>query len=95
MPPIDYDRVYRAKARRPDLSIVVNGGINSLDESVGHLDHVDGVMLGRAAYQDPYLLADVDSTLFGSPEGLPRLDVLDRFMPYVENEPPGGHASIK
>ncbi|MGB6907774.1 MAG: tRNA dihydrouridine(20/20a) synthase DusA, partial [Methyloceanibacter sp.] len=87
VPPIDYDRVYRAKARRPDLAIIVNGGVGSLDEAGGHLDHVDGVMLGRSAYQDPYVLADVDSTLFGSPEAPPsRLDVLDRFMPYVEDE---------
>ena len=87
VPPIDYGRVYRAKARRPDLTIVVNGGVGSLDEARSHLDHVDGVMLGRATYQDPYQLADVDSTFFGSSEAPPsRLDVLDRFMPYVEDE---------
>jgi tRNA-dihydrouridine synthase A len=87
VPPIDYGRVYRVKARRPDLTIIVNGGIGSLDEAVAHLTHVDGVMLGRAAYQDPYLLAGVDKTVFGSMETVPsRLDVLERFMPYVEGE---------
>jgi tRNA-dihydrouridine synthase A len=87
VPPIDYDRVYRVKARRPDLEIVVNGGIGSLDEAAVHLTHVDGVMLGRAAYQDPYLLAGVDRTVFGSAETAPsRLDVLERLMPYVEAE---------
>ena len=60
VPPIDYDRVYRMKARRPDLTIIVNGGIGSFAEAADHLAHVDGVMLGRAAYQDPYILAEVD-----------------------------------
>jgi tRNA-dihydrouridine synthase A len=87
VPPIDYGRVYRVKARRPDLTIIVNGGIESLDEAAGHLAHVDGVMLGRAAYQDPYLLAGVDPMLFGSAAAVSsRLEVLDRFMPYAEAE---------
>jgi tRNA-dihydrouridine synthase A len=87
VPPIDYDRVYRIKARRPDLTIIVNGGIGSLGEAVDHLDHVDGVMLGRAAYQDPYLLAEVDRRLFHAAEPQPtRLEVLDGFMAYAEEE---------
>ena len=87
VPPIDYGRVYRVKVRRPDLDIIVNGGIGSLDEAAGHLTHVDGVMLGRAAYQDAYLLAGVDQMLFGSVATPPsRLEVLDRFMPYAEAE---------
>jgi tRNA-dihydrouridine synthase A len=65
IPPLDYDRVYRLKRQRPDLTIVLNGGIPSLDAALGHLDHVDGVMLGRAAYQTPYLLAAVDGRVFG------------------------------
>jgi tRNA-dihydrouridine synthase A len=87
VPPIDYDRVYRMKARRPDLTIIVNGGIGSFDEAADHLSHVDGVMLGRAAYQDPYILAEVDQRLFGASEPAPsRLGVLDRFMAYAEGE---------
>jgi tRNA-dihydrouridine synthase A len=87
VPPIDYDRVYRIKARRPDLTIIVNGGIGSFGEATEHLTYVDGVMLGRAAYQDPYLLAEVDQRLFDEGEPAPsRLDVLDRFMPYAERE---------
>ena len=87
VPPIDYDRVYRIKARCPDLTIIVNGGIGSFGEAEEHLTHVDGVMLGRAAYQDPYILAEVDRRLFGAGEPTPsRLDVLDSFMPYVEAE---------
>jgi tRNA-dihydrouridine synthase A len=87
VPPIDYDRVYRIKTRRPDLTIIVNGGIGSFGEAVDHLGYVDGVMLGRAAYQDPYLLAQVDQRLFGATEPAPsRLDVLDRFMVYAKEE---------
>jgi tRNA-dihydrouridine synthase A len=87
VPPIDYDRVYRMKARRPDLTVIVNGGIGSFSEAEEHLTHVDGVMRGRAAYQDPYILAEVDRRLFGKDEPAPsRLDVLDSFMPYVEAE---------
>jgi len=65
VPPLDYDRVYRLKARLPALFIGINGGIRSLDEASAHLRHVDGVMLGRAAYQMPGLLADVDSVIYG------------------------------
>jgi len=65
VPPLRYDLVHRLKTERPDLSIVVNGGITCLEEADAHLRHVDGVMLGRAAYQNPYLLAEVDSRYFG------------------------------
>src|SRR5580658_565605 len=67
-PPLDYDLVYRVKRERPDLTIVVNGGIATLDEAAGHLEHVDGVMLGRAAYQSPAILAQVDARFFGGRE---------------------------
>ena len=85
VPPLDYGRVARLKTRRPELEIVLNGGIESLAEAQAHLPQVDGVMLGRAAYADPCLLAEVDGALFGANETPPsRLDVLDRFVPYVE-----------
>ena len=87
IPPLDRARVHRLKQCRPELEIVINGGIGSLDEARAHLAHVDGVMLGRAAYADPYLLAEVDRELFGANETVPsRLDVLDAFLPYVEAE---------
>jgi tRNA-dihydrouridine synthase A len=87
VPPLDYERVWRLKARRPELTIAINGGIETLDEVKRQLCHVDGAMLGRAAYADPYLLAEVDREIFGSDAPTPsRLDVLDRFMPYVEAE---------
>jgi tRNA-dihydrouridine synthase A len=87
VPPLDCARVHRLKARRPELEIVINGGIESLAAAQSHLPHVDGVMIGRAAYADPYLLAEIDRALFGSNEMPPsRLDALDRFMPYVKGE---------
>lgn len=85
VPPLNYDRVYRLKAARPDLTVVINGGIGDLDAAAGHLAHVDGVMLGRAAYQTPYILADVDRKLFGcSSQRADRTEVLEMLVPYVE-----------
>lgn len=65
IPPLDYDRVYRLKARKPNEFIGINGGIQSLEEALRHIDHVDGAMLGRAAYHTPGILADVDATFYG------------------------------
>jgi tRNA-dihydrouridine synthase A len=64
IPPLDHERVYRLKARLPALVIVINGGISTLAEAKAHLAHVDGVMFGRAAYQNPALLIDIDRELF-------------------------------
>jgi tRNA-dihydrouridine synthase A len=65
VPPLDYDLVYRVKRENPGLTIVVNGGIATLDEAARHLEHLDGVMLGRAAYHTPAILAEVDARFFG------------------------------
>jgi tRNA-dihydrouridine synthase A len=65
IPPLDYDRVYRLKIAHPDLEIAINGGVADLDQARGHLRHVDGVMMGRAAYQEPWRLLAVDPLLFG------------------------------
>ena len=87
VPPLDYDRVYRLRQARPELEIILNGGIEGLDACARHLEHADGVMLGRAAYQDPYVLADVDRRFFGADEPVPgRLEILERFEPYVAAE---------
>ena len=67
IPPLDYARVYRLKARYHSKFIGINGGIQSLDEAEGHLAHVDGVMLGRAAYHTPDILAEVDARFYGEP----------------------------
>jgi tRNA-dihydrouridine synthase A len=87
VPPLDYTRVYRLKASRPDLTVVLNGGIASLDEAEAHLAHVDGVMLGRAAYQNPALLTEVDHRMFGdSPGAADPAQALLGMIPYIEAE---------
>ena len=84
VPPLDYNRVYRLKQARPDLQIVLNGGIETVDAAAAHLAHVDGVMLGRAAYQTPYLLAEVDRNIFGSnAAAVTRSDALGALVPYA------------
>jgi tRNA-dihydrouridine synthase A len=87
IPPLDYDRVYRLKAALPDLPIIINGGVATLEEANAHLEHVDGVMLGRAAYQEPWRLLHVDALLFG--ESAPHAtmkDVFEAMVPYIERE---------
>jgi tRNA-dihydrouridine synthase A len=82
VPPLDYDLVYEVKRENLDLTIVLNGGIATLDQAEAHLTRVDGVMLGRAAYQSPSLLAEVDARLFG---GEPRAveDAVEEYVDYV------------
>ena len=65
VPPLDYDRVYRLKAAHPRLTVVLNGGIAGVEEALAHLARVDGVMMGRAAYQEPWRLLAVDPLVFG------------------------------
>jgi tRNA-dihydrouridine synthase A len=87
IPPLDYGRVYRLKATLPDLPVIINGGIGSIAEAREHLKHVDGVMLGRAAYQDPWRLLAVDAEIFG--EAAPQAtmkDVFEAMMPYIARE---------
>lgn len=85
IPPLDYERVYRLKREFPQLVIVINGGITTVEQVQSHLQHVDGVMLGRAAYHDPYVLAQVEAALYGEP--LPEREAVIRHLrPYVEAE---------
>ncbi|WFU20588.1 tRNA dihydrouridine(20/20a) synthase DusA [Bradyrhizobium sp. CB3481] len=85
IPPLDYDRVYRLKAALPDVPVIINGGIGSIAEAKQHLDHVDGVMLGRAAYQEPWRLPDVDPELFGEAAPCATMkDVFEAMLPYIE-----------
>jgi tRNA-dihydrouridine synthase A len=85
VPPLCYDRVYRLKETFPALQVIVNGGVTSLDQAEQHLAHVDGVMIGRAAYQNPYILAEVDGRFFGDIQVPPsRQAVVHAFLPYVE-----------
>jgi tRNA-dihydrouridine synthase A len=87
VPPLDYSRIYRLKAAHPDLPVVLNGGVASVEQAAAHLPRLDGVMMGRAAYQEPWRLLSVDPALFGTPApfGSQRAAVED-FMPYVESE---------
>lgn len=87
VPPLNYPRVYRVKESFPDLEIVINGGITCLDMAREMLGRVDGVMLGREAYQNPFILHNVDSKFFGeASSGKSRADYLLAFYPYVESE---------
>lgn len=84
IPPLDYERVYRLKHDWPDLPVVINGGIESLDAVAGHLHHVDGCMLGRAPYRDPWLLADADRRFHGTePPYATRHEVVQAYRSYV------------
>src|SRR5205807_4707257 len=87
IPPLDYERVYRLKQRNPTLDIAINGGIAGLESAAAHLRQVDGVMMGRAAYQDPWRLLAVDPELFGAPapSDTPRQAAL-ALVPYIERE---------
>ena len=87
IPPLDYDRVYRLKAALPQVPVIINGGIGSIAEARRHLDHVDGVMLGRAAYQEPWRLLAVDTELFGeTPPHASMKDVFEAMTPYIARE---------
>ena len=83
VPPLNYERVYRLKREHPHLAVIINGGISSVAATHDHLRHVEGVMLGRTAYHEPYRLAEIEHEVFGTP--LPERDeVLRRLRPYVE-----------
>ena len=87
IPPLKYAWVYRIKEEFPELEILINGGIKTLDECQQHLQHTDGVMLGREAYQNPYMMAEVDQVCYGleTPQKS-RLEILEAFYPYVEEQ---------
>jgi tRNA-dihydrouridine synthase A len=85
IPPLDYDRAYRLKARLGDVFVGINGGITTLDEAKTHLEHMNGVMLGRAAYHNPALLAEVDARLFGDePVVIDMADIIEAMCEYTD-----------
>ena len=85
VPPLSWEVVHRLKADNPALEIVINGGIDSLERAEAHLARVDGVMIGRAAYHDPYMLAEADGRIFADARPAPtRRQVVERLLPYVE-----------
>ncbi len=94
IPKLDYQRVYKLKENFPDQHISINGGIKTLEEIQEHLKHVDGVMVGREAYKNPYFLAQVDAQIFGQEDTkiLSRDSVLAEMQKYIANEESGTHA---
>ena len=87
VPPLDYDRVYRLKAAHPRLTIVLNGGVGGIEEALAHLERVDGVMMGRAAYQEPWRLLAVDPNVFGETARFASAKAAAAaLMPYIERE---------
>lgn len=85
IPPLDYDRVYRLKQRLDTPFVGINGGISTLEDAVSHLDHLDGVMLGRAAYHNPALLADVDHLIYGDDEKPTDMaEIIEAMCEYVD-----------
>ena len=88
IPPLDYPAVYQLKQDYPALEIIINGGISTLDDTLGHLNHVDGVMIGRAAYHNPYMLVQADRLVFNDYD-IPlkqRPDVLNEMAPYIKKQ---------
>lgn len=87
IPPLDYDRVYRLKATLPDVPVIINGGITTIADAKQHLAHVDGAMLGRAAYHEPWRLLGVDPELFGelAPHATMH-EAIEALIPYIERE---------
>ncbi|TQV81456.1 tRNA dihydrouridine(20/20a) synthase DusA [Aliikangiella coralliicola] len=87
IPPLCYPKVYQIKQEFPNLEVIINGGVKTLQEAEAHLQHVDGVMIGREAYHNPFILAEVDSKFYGeSSEPFSRLQVARALLPYIEQE---------
>lgn len=87
IPPLNYDFVYQLKRDFPALEVIINGGIETLEQAASHLSHVDGIMMGRSAYQNPFLLAEVDSRFYQQHGISPtRLQVLDAMLDYIDRE---------
>lgn len=92
IPPLKYDYVYRLKQERPELEILINGGVKTLAEIDAHLQHVDGVMVGREAYHNPWLMADWDQRYYGAAaRSGDRVDVALAMVPYIERQLAAGH----
>ena len=87
IPPLNYERVYRLKESYPDLNLIINGGIKTKEDCLHHLQYVDGVMLGREAYDNPLILTEIDSEIFSKENKcLTRSEILKRITPYIKKE---------
>lgn len=87
VPPLNYERVYQLKKQNPDLNIILNGGVETIEQTKHHLTKVDGVMMGRAAYHTPYVLSTIDQALFGASVDIKtRWQIAEQMLPYIEAE---------
>ncbi|MDH3747745.1 MAG: tRNA dihydrouridine(20/20a) synthase DusA [Gammaproteobacteria bacterium] len=86
IPPLNYERVFRLKRRNPDLDIHINGGVSHTEQISELLECVDGVMIGRQAYHEPYLLAELENRLLSGAEMPHRVDIVERMLPYIEQQ---------
>lgn len=86
IPPLVYDTVYRLKQEFPEFHVSINGGITTVEDAARHLEHVDGVMIGRAAYENPWLLAAIEAAVLGGTPPSDRLEALDRYIAYMDRE---------
>ena len=86
IPPLKYEFVYKLKEDFPNEEIIINGGITSVDQIKPHLEKTDGVMIGRAAYHTPYLLADIEKEIFNNDDIPSRQNVIEQLIPYVKDE---------
>ena len=92
IPPLKYDYVYQLKKDFPNLYITINGGIKTIDECKNHLKYVDGVMIGRAAYENPFLIKDIDTELYGIESNVnSKKSILNEYLDYVEDKLQEGH----
>lgn len=87
VPPLNYELVYQMKQEFPELEIIVNGGVSDLQQSLQHLEKLDGVMMGREAYHNPYIMMDVDHTIFAEEAMMKsRMQVLEDYKPYIKKQ---------
>jgi tRNA-dihydrouridine synthase A len=92
IPPLKYEYVYQLKKDFPNLNITINGGIKTIDECKEHLKYVDGVMIGRAAYENPFLIKDIDTELYGIESNVnSKKSILNQYLDYVEDKLQEGH----
>ena len=92
IPPLKYENVYQLKKEFPDLEVVINGGIKDVDDSIQHLEKVDGVMLGRSTYDNPMIVSNVDSAIFGEEDiGEDRKSILNKYLQYCLVQADCGH----
>ena len=93
VPPLKYDYVYKLKQDFPELEIIINGGIKNIHDSLSHLEKVDGVMIGRAAYDNPFMLRDIETKFYKTDSSInSKKEILNLYLEYVEKQMLNGHS---